>query len=113
MDLVKNKKRAARRKRNFVAKSLIEDKQFRPKIIGPKKKRHKINVKEVMNEIAEEYSEVLTALAKEDQDRSRDVPSGIGQELDEPNGQGPMGLVQERGVEDTPSKGTSDTGDAS
>lgn len=54
MELTKNKKRAARRKRNFIAKSLIEDKQFRPKVIGPKKKRHKLNVKDVLDELIEE-----------------------------------------------------------
>ena len=53
MDLTKNKKRAMRRKRNMIAKSL-EEKQFRPKVITKGPKRTKISVKEIEEFLAEE-----------------------------------------------------------
>ena len=50
----KNRKRAKRRKRNFVAKELRENKEFAPKVIPNKKKRHKIRVKDILDEVAED-----------------------------------------------------------
>jgi hypothetical protein len=50
----KNRKRAMRRKRNFIAKDLILNKQFRPKRVEPKKKRQRITVKQVEEFISSE-----------------------------------------------------------
>mgnify|MGYP001578541986 FL=1 len=46
-ELTKNKRRALRRKRNFVAKTLLEDRQFRPKIVQKKRTRRKLRVLEI------------------------------------------------------------------
>ena len=70
MELTKNKKRAQRRKRNFHAKALREDRQFRPKVVEPKKKRHKLNVKDVLEELAEEHQDLLRELSNRTQERS-------------------------------------------
>lgn len=50
----KDKRRAMRRKRNFVAKELILNKQFRPKRVEPKKKRQKLSKKAVVDYMIEE-----------------------------------------------------------
>lgn len=66
----KNRKRASRRKRNFHAKALIEDKQFRPQRVEPKKKRQKLRVLDVYDE--EEHQNwpepVQDQQAKEDEE---------------------------------------------
>lgn len=46
-DLVKNKKRAIRRKRNALAKEVKMNKLYVPKRIEPKRKRKKVTVKEI------------------------------------------------------------------
>lgn len=50
----KNKRRATRRKRNFVAKELRENKAFRPKVIEKKRTRKNIRVQEVEQWLEEE-----------------------------------------------------------
>lgn len=51
---VKNKRRATRRKRNFVAKELRENKAFRPKVVEKKRTRKQIRVQEVEQWMEEE-----------------------------------------------------------
>ena len=46
-DIVKNKKRALRRRRNMIAKDLKENKLYRPKVVELKRKRAKVTVRQV------------------------------------------------------------------
>lgn len=56
-ELVKDKRRAMRRKRNFVAKQLREDKQFRPKVVEKKRTRKSLRVQDVEQYLEEETNE--------------------------------------------------------
>ncbi len=46
-ELTKNRKRAVRRKRNLIAKELRTNKLYAPKVVEPKRKRYKINVRDI------------------------------------------------------------------
>lgn len=52
----KNKRRAMRRKRNFIAKELRQDKQYRPRVVEKKRTRKNIRVQEVEQWLEEEKS---------------------------------------------------------
>ncbi len=54
MELQKNKKRAARRKRNLLARELKMNKALHEKRVEPKRKREKFSVKEAEYYLAEE-----------------------------------------------------------
>lgn len=60
MELVKDKRRATRRKRNFIARDLRENKLYKPKRIELKRKRERINIREI--ELHEDYLQDLPVL---------------------------------------------------
>jgi hypothetical protein len=50
MELSKDKRRAVRRKRDFIAKSMKENRLYHQKTVEPRRTRQKINLREIENE---------------------------------------------------------------